>query len=163
MINKAGKKICIVCYQYTKEYMDDYQARSAQHLADMLPPNYSLPTHLQVKFQQLKDKVFTNTDQAGPIVDEIEQWIFSHQGEIKEVWESYVRKDEKKRSFPDVKSVPQRLPLNSPVKNTVQGNEQIQTNNSSNLVFYLLGGLVGLGLISLISYLIIKAKKGKKE
>jgi len=85
MINKAGKKICIVCYQYTKEYMDDYQARSAQHLADMLPPNYSLPTHLQVKFQQLKDKVFTNTDQAGPIVDEIEQWIFSHQGEIKEV------------------------------------------------------------------------------
>jgi len=49
------------------------------------------------------------------------------------------------------------------VKNTVQGNEQIQTNNSSNLVFYLLGGLVGLGLISLISYLIIKAKKGKKE
>ncbi|CAJ0902098.1 13392_t:CDS:2 [Entrophospora sp. SA101] len=72
MINQAGKKICIVCYQYTKEYMDDYQERSAQHLASMMPPNYALPTNLQVKYQQLKNKVFNNTDQAGPVVTEIE-------------------------------------------------------------------------------------------
>ena len=45
------------------------------------------------------------------------------------------------------------------MKNTVQGNEQIQTNNSSNLVFYLLGGLVGLGLVGLVGFLLARKEK----
>ena len=48
----------------------------------------------------------------------------------------------------------------------LSSNHSNQTNtkpNSSYLTLYLLGGIAGLGLIGLIAYLIIKAKKGERE